>query len=71
MTDKKTPTNPLSMKERVKIPRHHMPEQDPVVRARLKAIAEDQRYQPDVIETAKQVLQENVPDEDLIAAGVL
>ena len=31
--EKKTPVNPLSMKERVKIPRHHMPEQDPVVRA--------------------------------------
>lgn len=31
--EKKTPVNPLSMKDRVKIPRHHMPEQDPVVRA--------------------------------------
>lgn len=29
----KAPVNPLSMKERVKIPRHHMPEQDAVVRA--------------------------------------
>jgi hypothetical protein len=43
---------------------------DPVIRARLEAITNDQRYPPDVIQTAQQVLQDNVPDEDLIAAGV-
>jgi hypothetical protein len=43
---------------------------DPVIRARLQSIVDDQRYQPDVIQTAQQVLQENVPEEDLIAAGV-
>jgi glutamate synthase (NADPH/NADH) small chain len=34
MVDEKSRVaNPLPLKERVKIPRHHMPEQDPVVRA--------------------------------------
>jgi hypothetical protein len=43
---------------------------DPVIRARLQSIIADGRFQGDVIETAKQVLQDNVPEEDLIAAGV-
>jgi hypothetical protein len=44
--------------------------QDPVIRARLQAIVNDGRYASDVIATAQQVLQENVPEEELIAAGV-
>jgi hypothetical protein len=43
---------------------------DPVIRNRLQLMIDDGRYQPDVIQTAQQVLQENVPEEDLIAAGV-
>jgi len=43
---------------------------DPVIRARLEQIATDGRYPVDVKDTAEQVLKNNVPDEDLIAAGV-
>jgi hypothetical protein len=44
--------------------------QDPVVRARLEAIGNDDRYAPVMKQTAKAVLTETVPEEELIAVGV-
>jgi hypothetical protein len=44
--------------------------EDPVVRARLLSISQDDRYDPDVRERAKLIVDNRVPEEDLIAAGV-
>ena len=43
---------------------------DPVIRARLNQITTDGRYAPDVQQTATQILQATVPEEDLAAAGI-
>jgi hypothetical protein len=43
---------------------------DPVVRHRLDAIVEDDRYPPELKEVAKEVLNDSVTDEELIAAHV-
>jgi hypothetical protein len=43
---------------------------DPVIRARLDQISKDGRYPNDVQQTARDVLADNISDEELIAAGV-
>jgi hypothetical protein len=43
---------------------------DPVVRHRLDAIMDDDRYPPELKEVAKEVLSDSVTDEELIAAHV-
>ncbi len=43
---------------------------DPVIRNRMEQIAGDDRYDPQVKKTAKEVLTDSVSDEELIAVGV-
>jgi hypothetical protein len=43
---------------------------DPVVKARLESIAEDGRYDNLIQQTAREVVNEKVSEEELIAVGV-